>query len=242
VLSSERRVVRVVNSTVAACRKQPDRPFLAWRRQLRGVVHAWRSGCFKREVTMIDALAGSPDRAAIERSGVGGRRRDRTRRRQLFAGSALALVFACRAWPWQTLSQILSAPTTQPCSTQIRARISCFRRATACRCSSRASTSPPASLQGPVRSFEVYILESGHGLPSRCNDQSTFASGDFDPTNPFTPTSSSSIRTENWSASWRATSAGGLQPEGTRGRHRVRERTERWAAVRDRLESGHPCA
>jgi len=35
--------------------------------------------------------------------------------------------------------------------------------------------------------FEVYVLESGHGLPSRCNDQSAFGSGDFDPTNPFTP-------------------------------------------------------
>ena len=35
--------------------------------------------------------------------------------------------------------------------------------------------------------FEVYVLESGHGLPSRCNDQSAFGSGDFDPHNPFTP-------------------------------------------------------
>ena len=35
--------------------------------------------------------------------------------------------------------------------------------------------------------FEVYVLESGHGLPSRCNDQSQFGSGDFDPRNPFTP-------------------------------------------------------
>src|SRR5215470_3212010 len=37
------------------------------------------------------------------------------------------------------------------------------------------------------RTFEVYVLESGHGLPSRCNDQSAFGSGDFDPNNPFTP-------------------------------------------------------
>ncbi|HUI98027.1 MAG TPA: hypothetical protein VLX44_19880 [Xanthobacteraceae bacterium] len=36
-------------------------------------------------------------------------------------------------------------------------------------------------------SFEVYVLESGHGLPSRCNDQSAFGTGDFDPKNPFTP-------------------------------------------------------
>ena len=35
--------------------------------------------------------------------------------------------------------------------------------------------------------FEVYVLESGHGLPSICNDQSKFGTGDFDPKNPFTP-------------------------------------------------------
>lgn len=37
------------------------------------------------------------------------------------------------------------------------------------------------------RSFEVYVLESGHGLPSRCNEQDSFGSGAFDPHNPFTP-------------------------------------------------------
>src|SRR5215831_11279018 len=37
------------------------------------------------------------------------------------------------------------------------------------------------------RTFEVYVLESGHGLPSRCNDQTAFGAGDFDPHNPFTP-------------------------------------------------------
>src|ERR1700693_3765574 len=26
-------------------------------------------------------------------------------------------------------------------------------------------------------SFEVYVLESGHGLPSRCNEQTAFGSG-----------------------------------------------------------------
>jgi hypothetical protein len=35
--------------------------------------------------------------------------------------------------------------------------------------------------------FEVYVLESGHGLPSVCNEQDSFGSGQFDPTNPFTP-------------------------------------------------------
>jgi glucose/arabinose dehydrogenase len=40
---------------------------------------------------------------------------------------------------------------------------------------------------GNKNDFQVFVLESGHGLPSRCNDQSKFGSGDFDPTNPFTP-------------------------------------------------------
>ena len=36
--------------------------------------------------------------------------------------------------------------------------------------------------------FEVYVLESGHGLPSRCNDEtSSVVGGTFSPTNPFTP-------------------------------------------------------
>jgi len=35
--------------------------------------------------------------------------------------------------------------------------------------------------------FEVYVLESGHGLPSACNDESTMPGGTFAPNNPFTP-------------------------------------------------------
>lgn len=35
--------------------------------------------------------------------------------------------------------------------------------------------------------FTVYVLESGHGLPSRCNEQDSFGTGQFDPKNPFTP-------------------------------------------------------
>src|SRR5947207_508174 len=43
------------------------------------------------------------------------------------------------------------------------------------------------AFRGNKQNFEVYVLESGHGLPSVCNDQSKFGTGDFDPTNPFTP-------------------------------------------------------
>jgi hypothetical protein len=35
--------------------------------------------------------------------------------------------------------------------------------------------------------FDVFVLESGHGLPSVCNEQGSFGSGAFDPKNPFTP-------------------------------------------------------
>jgi glucose/arabinose dehydrogenase len=44
------------------------------------------------------------------------------------------------------------------------------------------------AFKGNSQSFEVYVLESGHGLPSVCNDQSNpIVGGDFSPTNPFTP-------------------------------------------------------
>jgi hypothetical protein len=43
------------------------------------------------------------------------------------------------------------------------------------------------AFRGDAQNFEVYVLESGHGLPSVCNEQGSFGSGEFDPTNPFTP-------------------------------------------------------
>jgi len=43
------------------------------------------------------------------------------------------------------------------------------------------------AFRGSSKNFEVYVLESGHGLPSKCNEQGSFGTGDFDPNNPFTP-------------------------------------------------------
>jgi hypothetical protein len=43
------------------------------------------------------------------------------------------------------------------------------------------------AFQGNKNNFKVYVLESGHGIPSRCNEQGLFGTGTFDPTNPFTP-------------------------------------------------------
>jgi hypothetical protein len=43
------------------------------------------------------------------------------------------------------------------------------------------------AFRGDSTHFEVYVLESGHGIPSVCNEQGSFGKGNFDPTNPFTP-------------------------------------------------------
>src|SRR5262245_6811190 len=44
------------------------------------------------------------------------------------------------------------------------------------------------AFRGNKEKFEVYVLESGHGLPSRCNDEtSPVVGGENSPTNPFTP-------------------------------------------------------
>jgi glucose/arabinose dehydrogenase len=44
------------------------------------------------------------------------------------------------------------------------------------------------AFRGNKNSFEVFVLESGHGLPSQCNDETSAAVGGVtSPTNPFTP-------------------------------------------------------
>jgi glucose/arabinose dehydrogenase len=43
------------------------------------------------------------------------------------------------------------------------------------------------AFRGNANNFEVYVLESGHGLPSVCNDQSLWPGGEFASDNPFTP-------------------------------------------------------
>jgi hypothetical protein len=40
---------------------------------------------------------------------------------------------------------------------------------------------------GNSSSFQVYVLESGHGIPSVCNDEMAWPGGPFDINNPFTP-------------------------------------------------------
>jgi glucose/arabinose dehydrogenase len=44
------------------------------------------------------------------------------------------------------------------------------------------------AFRGNSQNFQVYVLESGHGLPSVCNDQSSLiVGGEFNAANPFTP-------------------------------------------------------
>jgi glucose/arabinose dehydrogenase len=44
------------------------------------------------------------------------------------------------------------------------------------------------AFKGNKNHFEVYVLESGHGLPSRCNDEtSAIVGGETSSSNPFTP-------------------------------------------------------
>jgi hypothetical protein len=43
------------------------------------------------------------------------------------------------------------------------------------------------AFMGNKNRFQVYVLESGHGLPSRCNEQDSFPGGVANPANPFTP-------------------------------------------------------
>jgi hypothetical protein len=40
---------------------------------------------------------------------------------------------------------------------------------------------------GGANSFQVFVLESGHGLPSVCNDETAWPGGEFAANNPFTP-------------------------------------------------------
>jgi hypothetical protein len=72
------------------------------------------------------------------------------------------------------------------------------------------------AFRGNAQNFEVYILESGHGIPSKCNEQGSFGTGTFDPINPFTP----DILVFNPAGTLLrklakpTASGGGLQPEG----------------------------
>ena len=69
---------------------------------------------------------------------------------------------------------------------------------------------------GNASSFQVFVLESGHGLPSACNDESVQQGGTFATNNPFTP----DILVFNQNGAkirgplGKPTASGGFQPSG----------------------------
>ena len=69
---------------------------------------------------------------------------------------------------------------------------------------------------GNASSFQVFVLESGHGLPSACNDESVQSGGTFATNNPFTP----DILVFNQNGAkirgplGKPTASGGFQPSG----------------------------
>jgi len=69
---------------------------------------------------------------------------------------------------------------------------------------------------GNASSFQVFVLESGHGLPSACNDESVQSGGTFATNNPFTP----DILVFNQNGTkirgplGKPTASGGFQPSG----------------------------
>jgi len=73
------------------------------------------------------------------------------------------------------------------------------------------------AFRGDANNFEVYVLESGHGLPSVCNDQSLWPGGEFALDNPFTPDilvfNKNGIKIRGPLAK-PTSDGGGLQPEG----------------------------
>jgi hypothetical protein len=73
------------------------------------------------------------------------------------------------------------------CSIRILAATSLFPRVQGFGLRHGVNAPTGIAFKGDLKSFEVYVLESGHGLPSRCNDQSAFPGGDFASNNPFTP-------------------------------------------------------
>src|SRR3989442_783697 len=74
------------------------------------------------------------------------------------------------------------------------------------------------AFRGDARRFDVFVLESGHGLPSRCNDEtSSVVGGAFSATNPFTPdilVFDESGRLIRGPLAKPTASGGGLQPHG----------------------------
>jgi hypothetical protein len=82
---------------------------------------------------------------------------------------------------------------------------------------SRLNAPTGIAFRGDASNFEVYVLESGHGIPSVCNDQSLWPGGEFATDNPFTPdilVFNKNGRKIRGPLGKPTPNGGGLQPEG----------------------------
>src|SRR3989449_9589186 len=86
------------------------------------------------------------------------------------------------------------------------------------------------AFRGNRQRFEVFVLESGHGLPSRCNDEtSSVVGGEVSATNPFTPdilVFNESGQLIRGPLAKPPAGGGGLQPHGPSGDHGFQARRE----------------
>jgi hypothetical protein len=94
---------------------------------------------------------------------------------------------------------------------------------------------------GNSSSFQVFVLESGHGLPSVCNDEMAWPGGPFDINNPFTPDILVFNQKRRSADPWanRHPPEAGSSPRAG-GRYCVRQWPLRRAAVCDRFQSINP--
>jgi len=114
---------------------------------------------------------------------------------QLRSFAAWVMVAPLLAVPTVTEAQTVSNPSTAPdCmnntaffNTNLPPSINLPPGFTASVFASGLNMPTGIAFLGNATNFQVYVLESGHGLPSVCNDEMAWPGGPFDIKNPFTP-------------------------------------------------------
>ena len=114
---------------------------------------------------------------------------------QLRSFAAWVMVAPLLALPTLTEAQTVSNPSTGPdCmnntaffNTNLPPSINLPPGFTASVFASGLNMPTGIAFLGNATNFQVYVLESGHGLPSVCNNEMAWPGGPFDINNPFTP-------------------------------------------------------
>src|SRR5262247_1919840 len=109
--------------------------------------------------------------------------------------AAWSAVLPLLALPTVTEAQTVSNPSTAPdCmnntaffNTKLPPSINLPPGFTASVFASGLNMPTGIAFLGNATNFQVFVLESGHGIPSVCNDEMAWPGGPFDISNPFTP-------------------------------------------------------